>query len=251
MKETQMIELSGLVKSYTKNEQKALDDLSITVKPGELYGFLGPNGAGKTTTIKIMIGLLLPDQGSARVAGIEVQKKPVEAKRRIGYVADEPLLYENMTGSRFLSFIADAFEVPGSDRGKIIDLADEFGLKDALGEKISGYSHGMKQKVAIIAALLHDPEVFILDEPIVGLDPQSSFILKEKMREQCRQGKTVFFSTHVMEVAERLCDRVGIIRGGKLIAEGPFEELRARAGDEDATLENLFLELTNENYQAG
>ncbi len=245
-----MIELEGLQKSYTKNDHFALDDLSLRVKSGELYGFLGPNGAGKTTTIKIMIGLLQPDRGSVRLADVDVLKEPVRAKRLIGYVPDEPMLYENMTGIRFLSFIADAFEVPGSERGRITELAEEFELKDALGEKIAGYSHGMKQKVAIIGALLHNPEVFVLDEPIVGLDPQSSFLLKEKMREQCRRGKTVFFSTHVMEVAERLCDRVGIIRDGKLIAEGPLEELRARAGDRDATLENLFLELTNEDPTA-
>ena len=241
-----MIELQGLVKSYSKDEKRALDDLSITVRSGELYGFLGPNGAGKTTTIKIMIGLLQPDAGSATVGGIDVISSPVAAKQVIGYVPDSPLLYENMTGMRFLSFIADVFGVPAAERTFIDEMAEKFSLKDALGERISSYSHGMKQKVAIIGALLHHPEIFVLDEPIVGLDPQSSFLLKETMREKCRKGKTVFFSTHVMEVAERLCDRVGIIRRGKLIAEGPLEELREKAGAEDATLENLFLELTNE-----
>jgi ABC-2 type transport system ATP-binding protein len=246
-----VIELTELTKSYTKNEKRALDNLSIRVKSGELYGFLGPNGAGKTTTIKIMIGLLRPDSGSVSVGGIDVLKEPVAAKRIIGYVPDEPLLYENMTGMRFLSFIADVFSVPAAERTIIEEMAEKFSLTEALGDRISSYSHGMKQKVAIIGALLHHPDIFVLDEPIVGLDPQSSFLLKETMREQCRRGKTVFFSTHVMEVAERLCDRVGIIRGGKLIAEGPLEELREKAGTEDATLENLFLELTNETVTAG
>ena len=240
-----MIEVHDLVKSYSKDGRRALDELSLSVKPGELYGFLGPNGAGKTTTIKIIVGLLRPDAGSAAVADVDVLSDPLEVKRRIGYVPDEPLLYENMTGQRFLSFIADVFEVPAAERSRIIDLAEEFQLRDALGDQISSYSHGMKQKVAIIAALLHDPEVFILDEPIVGLDPQSSFLLKETMRRQCAKGKTVFFSTHVMEVAERLCDRVGIIRHGKLVAEGPLAELRERAGTSDATLESIFLELTH------
>ncbi|MFW5742869.1 MAG: ABC transporter ATP-binding protein [Spirochaetota bacterium] len=240
-----MIEVRDLVKSYTKDERRALDELSLSVRPGELYGFLGPNGAGKTTTIKILVGLLRPDSGSASVAGVDVLADPLEVKRRIGYVPDEPLLYENMTGQRFLSFIADAFEVPGAERSRILELAEEFELRDALGDRISSYSHGMKQKVAIIGALLHDPDVFILDEPIVGLDPQSSYLLKETMRRHCERGKTVFFSTHVMEVAERLCDRVGIIRHGQLVAEGPLDELRARAGSTDATLESIFLELTH------
>ena len=245
-----MIEVRNLVKSYTKDGRRALDDLSLSVRPGELYGFLGPNGAGKTTTIKILAGILRPDAGSAHVARVDVLSSPIEVKRRIGYVPDEPLLYENMSGMRFLSFIADVYGVPGEDRGRIVDLAEEFELRDALDERISSYSHGMKQKVAIIAALLHDPDVFILDEPLVGLDPRSSFLLKEMMRRQCAKGKTVFFSTHVLEVAERLCDRVGIIRRGQLVAEGPMDDLRARAGSSDATLESLFLELTNADTAA-
>jgi ABC-2 type transport system ATP-binding protein len=240
-----VIDVQKLVKSYSKDAKRALDELSLSVKPGELYGFLGPNGAGKTTTIKILVGLLRPDSGSASIAGVDVLSDPLEVKRRIGYVPDEPLLYENMTGQRFLSFIADVFGVPGADRGRILQLAEEFELRDALADRISSYSHGMKQKTAIIAALLHDPDVFILDEPIVGLDPQSAYLLKETMRRQCERGKTVFFSTHVMEVAERLCDRVGIIRHGQLIAEGPLPELQERAGDTDATLESIFLELTH------
>ena len=241
-----MIEARDLTKSYAKDGSLALDHLSLDIRSGELYGFLGPNGAGKTTTIKILVGLLQPDHGSATVAGRNVLADPIGVKQIVGYVPDEPLLYENMTGMRFLSFIADVFRV-GDARTRIPELAEEFDLSDALANRISSYSHGMRQKIAIIAALLHDPEVFILDEPIVGLDPQSSFVLKEKMRARCSAGKTVFFSTHVMEVAERLCDRVGIISHGKLVAEGPLEELRDRAGRSDATLENLFLELTDEN----
>ena len=247
-----MISTAGLTKVYGKegkDSKRALDKLVLNVRPGELYGFLGPNGAGKTTTIRILTGLLRPTEGSATVAGIDVLADPLSVKRVIGYVPDEPLLYDNMTGLRFLSFVADVFGV-GGDRSRILELAEEFELRDALGDRISSYSHGMRQKVAIIAALLHDPEVFILDEPIVGLDPQSSFILKEKMRKHCAAGKTVFFSTHVMEVAERLCDRVGIISHGRLVAEGPLEELREHAGRSDATLENLFLELTDDSHSA-
>jgi ABC-2 type transport system ATP-binding protein len=242
-----MIEIQGVSKSYTKNEVKALDGLSLSVKKGELFGFLGPNGAGKTTTIKILVGLLLPDSGRVLVDGVDVLARPLAAKGRIGYVPDEPMLYENMTGRRFLSFIADVFGVPAEKRSRVAQLAEELEIDKALPDKISSYSHGMRQKVSIIAALMHDPEVFILDEPIVGLDPRSAFILKEKMREHCRAGKTVFFSTHVMEVAERLCDRVGIIQTGRMIAVGPLEELRRQAGEENVTLEKLFLELTDEH----
>ena len=247
-----MISTSGLTKIYGKDggeAKRALSDLNLEVRPGELYGFLGPNGAGKTTTIRILAGLLKPTSGNASVAGIDVLSDPIGVKRVIGYVPDEPLLYENMSALRFLSFIADVFEVTDG-RDRILGLAEEFELRDALADRISSYSHGMRQKVAIIAALMHNPKVFILDEPIVGLDPQSSFTLKEKMRRHCSAGHTVFFSTHVMEVAERLCDRVGIISHGRLVAEGPLEELRERAGRSDATLENLFLELTNDSRSA-
>jgi ABC-2 type transport system ATP-binding protein len=242
-----MIRIDNLRKTYSAGAQPALDQLSLSVEPGELFGFLGPNGAGKTTTIKILVGLLRPDSGSASVAGIDVLSDPLAVKAQIGYVPDEPILYETMSGARFLRFIADVFGVPTEKRTMIEELAERFEIKDVLGDKISSYSHGMRQKVSIIAALLHDPEVFILDEPIVGLDPRSSFLLKETMKERCSAGKTVFFSTHVMEVAERLCDRVGIIRNGSMIAVGPFAELRDRAGKSDVSLERLFLELTDEN----
>lgn len=245
-----MIQLESITKRYGTEGPNALDGLTLSVGRGELFGFLGPNGAGKTTTIKILVGLLRPDGGRASVAGIDCVGSPLEVKRRIGYVPDEPMLYENMTGARFLSFIADVFEVAAENRSTILDLAEQFELRPMLSERISSYSHGMKQKLSVISALLHDPEVFILDEPIVGLDPRASFILKEKMRELCDRGRTVFFSTHVMEVAERLCDRVAIIRAGRIVADGPFEQLRRSAGEADATLERLFLELTDENSLA-
>ncbi len=245
-----MIQLDMITKRYGKEGPNALDGLTLSVGRGELFGFLGPNGAGKTTTIRILAGLLRPDSGRAEVSGVDCLAHPLEVKRRIGYVPDEPMLYENMTGARFLSFIADVFEVAADDRDIIVELAEQFELRSMLSERISSYSHGMKQKLSIISALLHDPEVFILDEPIVGLDPRAAFTLKEKMRELCDRGRTVFFSTHVMEVAERLCDRVGIIRSGRVIADGPLEELRRSAGEADATLERLFLELTDENSVA-
>ncbi len=245
-----MIRLENVSKRYGKNGPNALNSLTLTVERGELFGFLGPNGAGKTTTIKILVGLLRPDAGRAEVDGIDCLRNPLEVKRRIGYVPDEPLLYENLTGARFLAFIADVYEVPVGERKIIAELAEQFELERQLDERISAYSHGMRQKLSIIGALLHDPEVFILDEPIVGLDPRASFVLKEKMRELCSRGGTVFFSTHVMEVAERLCDRVGIIRAGQMIAAGPLAELRRTAGEADATLEKLFLELTDENALA-
>lgn len=245
-----MIEVKGLTKSYTKGGTKALDGLDLKVERGELFGFLGPNGAGKTTTIKILIGLLRPDSGVAVVDGIDVLSRPLDVKRRIGYVPDDPMLYENMTGRRFLRFMADVFDVPTPKRTIIEELAEEFEIAKALDDRISSYSHGMRQKVSIISALLHDPAIFILDEPIVGLDPRAAFLLKERMKKHCAQGKTVFFSTHVMEVAERLCDRVGIIRDGKMIAVGPLEDLRKSAGEENATLEQLFLELTDEHTVA-
>lgn len=242
-----MIEIENLTKRYAKGALPALDGLNLAVKRGELFGFLGPNGAGKTTTIKILTGLLRPDSGGARVNGIDVVRQPLEVKRQIGYVPDEPMLYENMTARRFLRFVADVYGVANEGRAAVNELAEEFEVARVLDEKISSYSHGMKQKISIIAALLHDPAIFILDEPIVGLDPRAAFLLKERMRRHCGLGRTVFFSTHVMEVAERLCDRVGIISGGRMVAVGPLEELRRSAGEEDATLEKLFLELTDEH----
>jgi ABC-2 type transport system ATP-binding protein len=241
-----MIELRGLSKTYNKGAVKAVKDLSLEVKTGELFGFLGPNGAGKTTTIKMMVGLLRPDAGEVLLGGVDARRDPLAAKALLGYCPDEPVLYDKMTGSRFLAFIADMFAVSGADRAaRVQELAETFEMKDALAEIISSYSHGMRQKISLMAALLHDPQVLILDEPIVGLDPRAAFTLKETMRSLCRKGKTVFFSTHIMEVAERLCDRVGIISRGELIAAAPLSDLRRKAGEKDATLEKLFLEMTS------
>ena len=246
-----MIELQQLSKAYNQGKVRAVKDLTLTVQKGELFGFLGPNGAGKTTTIKMMVGLLRPDTGRVLLNGIDAARDPLKAKTIVGYCPDEPVMYDKMTGIRFLSFIADVFGVSGERRAKVLpELAESFEMKDALGEIVTSYSHGMRQKLSLIAALLHDPEILILDEPIVGLDPRAAFTLKEKMKELCARGKTVFFSTHIMEVAERLCDRVGIISRGTLIAAAPLPELRRRAGEESATLERLFLEMTDANAQS-
>jgi ABC-2 type transport system ATP-binding protein len=242
-----MIRLEGLSKSFNKGKVHAVTGLTLEIARGELFGFLGPNGAGKTTTIKMMVGLLRPDAGTVLLDGLDVRANPLAAKRRIGFCPDEPVLYDRMTGVRFLSFIADVFGMSGAEREAAVDgLAEAFEMRDGLREAISSYSHGMRQKLSLIAALMHDPEVLILDEPIVGLDPRAAFTLKEKMRELCSRGKTVFFSTHIMEVAERLCDRVGIISRGELAAAAPLDELRRRAGEQSATLEKLFLEMTDE-----
>jgi len=241
-----MIELRAVSKTYSTSPSPAVDAVTLTVPSGQIFGFLGPNGAGKTTTIKMMTGLLSPDSGSVIINGKDTAVDPLGAKRIIGFVPDTPVLYERMSGIRFLSFIADAFSVPGNDRGVIEELAREFELLEHLNEPISSYSHGMRQKISIIAAFLHSPEVYILDEPIQGLDPHSAFVLKERMKLACEAGKTVFFSTHVMEVAERLCDRVGIIHKGRIIAEGPLDDLRTRSGADESTLEGLFLELTDD-----
>ncbi len=240
-----MIQFFDVSKSYDNGRVEAVKNLSMEIESGELFGFLGPNGAGKTTTIKMMTGLLKPDSGRITINGIDIREKPLEAKRIIGYVPDEPVFYEKMRGIQFLSFIADVFEIPPEKRSVIYELAEYFELKEALNDIVSSYSHGMRQKLAIIASLIHEPEVLILDEPIVGLDPKASFRLKEKLRSYCNEGRTVFFSTHVMEVAEKLCDRVGIIGKGSLIAAAPLSELRRDSGERSASLERIFLELTD------
>ncbi|MBN2531903.1 MAG: ABC transporter ATP-binding protein [Spirochaetales bacterium] len=244
-----MIKIENLYRGYGTGDKKvtAVKDLSLEVKKGELFGFLGPNGAGKTTTIKILVGLLKADNGKVYINDIDISKKSLKAKSITGFVPEEPVLYEKMTGMKFFSFIADVYNVPLSRRKSIIELAELFELHDALNDPISVYSHGMRQKVSIISAMLHDPEILIMDEPIIGLDPKASFHFKEKLREYCKMGKTVFFSTHVMEVAERLCDRVGIINKGELLAAAPFAKLREIEGKKNATLEQLFLEMTDED----
>ena len=240
-----MIKINNLSKSYNRGVVKAVDNLNLHVKPGEIFGFLGPNGAGKTTTIKIMVGLLNPDEGSITINGFDNQKDPIEAKRSIGYVPDSPVIYDRLTGLEYLDFVASVYQVhPDIKMQRINYFLDMFELVDAANDLIKSYSHGMKQKIVLTGALIHKPALWIMDEPMVGLDPRSSHLLKELMREHCNNGNTVFFSTHILEVAERLCDRIGIIHKGKLIAIGTLEELRH--GEHAHTLENIFLELTEQ-----
>lgn len=245
-----MIELSGISKTYAKSAVKAVDGLSVTVKDGEIFGFLGPNGAGKTTTIKALTGVLKADEGSVRIDGVDLAAEPIAAKRRIGYVTDNPELFARLKASEYLNFVADIYGVGDADRReRTARYAGLFGIKDALAASIGSFSHGMKQKLLVTASLLHDPANWILDEPMVGLDPKSAFNLKELMRERAAAGKTVFFSTHVMEVAEKLCDRLAIINRGKIVFIGALSELKSQRGA-DGSLEKLFLELVDEGEGA-
>lgn len=238
-----MIEVSGVSKSYAGGTKQAVDHLNLTVRRGEIFGFLGPNGAGKTTTIKMMVGLVRPDAGFIRINGHDIVADPISAKRQIAFVPDTPEVYDRLTGLEYLNFIGDIYMVPPPERREQIErLGALFELTGALGDRISSYSHGMQQKLVLISALLHNPPVWILDEPMVGLDPRSSHLLKELMAAHTRAGRTVFFSTHILEVAERLCDRVGIIKQGRLVALGTVEELRR--GNLGESLEQIFLELT-------
>jgi len=241
-----LLSIKGMSKTYRGSKVKAVDDLNLEVKTGEIFGFLGPNGAGKTTTIKAVVGLLRPDVGTITVDGVDVWTSPLEAKRRIGFVPDTPDVYDRLTGREYLSFIADVFEVPAAEREqRAKQLLTMFELEAAIPDLVQSFSHGMKQKLAVTAALMHRPSLMILDEPMTGLDPKSSHLFKELMREHCDQGGSVFFSTHVLDVAERLCDRIGIINRGRLVAVGTMDELRSKAAGE-STLESIFLELTRE-----
>ena len=232
-----MLNIQHLTKRY--GDTVAVDDLSLRILPGELYGFIGHNGAGKTTTIKACCGILDFQEGEILIDGISVKEDPLACKANIAYLPDNPDLYEFMTGIRYLNFIADIFGIPADKRQKRIrSLGDRFDLTKDLAQPISAYSHGMKQKLAIISAFLHDPKLLIMDEPFVGLDPVSSHELKVLMRELCDNGGAIFFSTHVLEVAEKLCDKVAIIRGGKLVCSGTMEEVKG-----DGSLEDVFLEL--------
>lgn len=238
-----MIEFRQVSKRYDPRKPNAVDSLSLTIASGQIFGFLGPNGAGKSTTIKMLVGMLSPDSGSIFFEGKEVGKDSLEIKRMIGYVGDEPLFYEKMTGLRHLAFIADIFEVPlGKRTERIAELSSLFEMEGALGDEISSYSHGMKQKLGIMAALLHDSRLLILDEPMVGLDPKAAYTLKKTMRAYADAGNTVFFSTHGMEVAQDVCDRIGIIGKGSLLFEGTVQDLSEKRGK--GNLEQLFLELT-------
>lgn len=232
-----MLKIEHLTKIY--GDKRAVDDLSIHIRPGEIYGFIGHNGAGKTTTLKACCGILQYDGGEITVDGISVKQNPIKCKSKIAYIPDNPDLYEFMTGIQFLNFVADVFSVGAAERKERIEkYASAFEITGDLGTPISAYSHGMKQKLAIISALIHEPKLIIMDEPFVGLDPKASHLLKEIMREMCAKGSAIFFSTHVLDVAEKLCDKVAIIKGGRLIRSGSMEEVRG-----DTSLEEVFLDL--------
>ena len=235
-----MLNIEHLTKAY--GEKKAVDDLNLHIVPGEIYGFIGHNGAGKTTTLKSVAGILQFDEGEITIDGISIKENPLECKRRFAYIPDNPDLYDYMTGIKYLNFIADIFGVGANERqARIRKYADAFELTADLAQPIAAYSHGMKQKLAIIAAWLHEPKLILMDEPFVGLDPKASHLLKKMMREVCDEGGAIFFSTHVLEVAEKLCDKVAIIKSGRLIRSGAMEEVK---GDE--SLEDVFLELEGE-----
>jgi ABC-2 type transport system ATP-binding protein len=264
-----MIELSGVSKTYAKSDRKAIDSLSLTVQNGRIFGFLGPNGAGKTTTIRVFCGALEPDEGSVLIDGVSMAEHPLDAKRRIGLVHDNPELFNRLKAIEYLNFIGDVFRISSQERRTRIDeYAARFGLSDVLSASIGSFSRGMKQKLGLIASLIHDPANWVLDEPMVGLDPQSAFELKELMRQRTREGKCVFFSTHVMEVAEKVCNELAIIDKGKIIFKGTIEDLRRRKestkpgvsgeagagvererGGEEDSLERLFLELVDSSRE--
>ncbi len=240
-----MIQAIGLSKKY--GELLAVDNVNLAVNNGELFAFLGPNGAGKTTTIKMMVGLLKPSYGQVIIDGFDIQRQPLEAKARIGYVPDEAYLYDKLTAREFLRFIGRLYRIdPKIGEQRAESLLDYFDLGERADELVQGYSHGMKQKVALAGALLHDPAVVFLDEPTVGLDPKSARQMKDTLRGLCAKGVTVFMSTHILEIAEQLADRVGIINQGRLIAIGTMDELRAIDQHKDVSLEDIFLRLTQE-----
>lgn len=233
-----MLKIEHLTKTY--GEKKAVDDLSLHIRQGEIYGFIGHNGAGKTTTLKSVVGILKYDSGEIYIDGVSVKQSPLACKEKIAYIPDNPDLYDFMTGTQYLNFVSDIFQVDTEKRTALINkYAQMFEMTDALSQSVSSYSHGMKQKLAVMSALVHSPKLVIMDEPFVGLDPKASHLLKETMREICNQGGAIFFSTHVLEVAEKLCDKVAIIKNGKLIKSGTMEEVK---GDE--SLESVFLEMS-------
>ena len=235
-----MLKIQHLTKTY--GTSKAVDDLSLEIKPGEIFGFIGHNGAGKTTTIKSCTGILNFEEGEILIDGISIKKNPLECKKKLAYIPDNPDLYEFMSGIKYLNFIADIYSIPAGERdGLIKKFADKLELTSSLANTISSYSHGMKQKLAIISAFIRTPQILILDEPFVGLDPKASHTVKELMRELCDNGSCVFFSTHVLEVAEQLCDKIAIIKSGKLIKCGTTEEVKG-----DDSLEDVFLELAED-----
>lgn len=236
-----MLEITGLTKTYPGGK-KALTDVNISIADGEIFGFIGHNGAGKTTTIKSVVGILTYDSGRILVNGMDIKEKPMECKQITAYIPDNPDLYEMLTGIQYLNFISDIYKIDKNKRtGLITKYADMFEITKNLGDVISTYSHGMKQKLALISALIRNPKLLILDEPFVGLDPKAAFLVKETMKDLCKNGTSIFFSTHVLEVAEKLCDKIAIIKNGKIIATGTVEEVKG-----DKSLEDVFLELANE-----
>ena len=232
-----MLKINHFSKTY--GEKKAVDDLTLHIRPGEIYGFIGHNGAGKTTTLKSVAGIMQFDSGEILIDGLSIQADPIGCKKKMAYIPDNPDLYEFMTGMQYLNFIGDVFGIPAKERTqRIKELADAFEITGDLNQSISAYSHGMKQKLAIISAWIHQPQLILMDEPFVGLDPKAAHTLKGMMRQVCDRGGAIFFSTHVLEVAEKLCDKVAIIKGGKLIRSGTMEEVKG-----DTSLESMFLEL--------
>ena len=237
VRKVKMLKINGLTKLY--DNFKAVDNLSLHIERGQIYGFIGHNGAGKTTTIKCCTGILGFEEGQIEIGGIDIEKDPISCKKKIAYIPDNPDLYEFLSGIKYINFIADVYGVPKEEREeRTARYADMFGLTSDLAQPISAYSHGMKQKLALISAFVHQPELIIMDEPFVGLDPKASYLLKEEMRRHCDNGGAIFFSTHVLEVAEKLCDRIAIIKNGRLITSGTMEAVKG-----NTTLEDVFLEL--------
>ncbi len=243
-----MLEISHVTFSYSNGKAKAVDDLSMSLGSGEIFGFLGENGAGTTTAIKLITGILPLTQGEIKICSHDMKTDSMAAKRNFGFVPDAPVIFDKYTGREYVDFLGDIYGVPLSARSKVVEpLLKKFALEGAFDKRISGYSKGMKQKIAVIGSLIHDPALWILDEPMMGLDPPSSFALKELMRERAESGKTVFFSTHVLEVAEKICDRVAIIHKGKLELIGNMEEIKSAKGD--ASLENIFMSVAGDSTE--
>lgn len=239
-----MITIENVTKTYKKGAKPAVNHLNLTVKEGTIFGFLGPNGAGKTTTLKMMTGITTIDEGRILINGTDISEHPIIAKRQFGFVPDSPDMFLRLKGIEYLNFMADIYDVPGNVRRERIEkMSTQLGMLEALGDKIQSYSHGMRQKIVLMGALLHQPKVWILDEPLTGLDPKSSYLLKEMMKEHAAKGNVVFFSTHVLEVAEKLCDQVGIIDRGNLLFTGTIDEMKTHFAKE-GSLESIFLELT-------
>ena len=238
-----MIEISNLTKRY--GNITAVSDLNLTIPSGQFFGFLGPNGAGKTTTIKTLVGLLKPSSGTVMVEGFDVQKEPIQAKQVVGFIPDKPFIYEKLTGREFLQFNAGLYQVdPNEIENRIVQLLETFELSDWGDELVESFSHGMRQKLVMSAALIHQPKVIVVDEPMVGLDPKGARMVKKIFREICSQGTTIFMSTHTLEIAEQMCSKIAIIQKGQIIAEGTIEELRRLAKSSLTSLEDIFLELT-------